>query len=80
MGIYALFVFLEVVKRFEFPKALYKFPINITIIIKNRLARGVFDTFAFLPASRMTSTVTDCLALNGSTLGDCFKYRVRVLS
>ena len=31
MGICALYVFLQVVKRFEFPKALYKFPIIIII-------------------------------------------------
>ena len=34
MGICALYVFLEVVKRFEFPKALYNFLI-ITVMICN---------------------------------------------
>ena len=40
MGICALYVFLWVVKRFEIPKALYKFPI-IIIIIKTSFAREV---------------------------------------
>ena len=39
MGICALYVFLWVVKRFEIPKALYKFP--IIIIIKTSFAREV---------------------------------------
>ena len=32
MGIYALYVFFKVVKHFEFPKVLYKFPMIIIII------------------------------------------------
>ena len=37
MGICALYVFLWVVKRFEIPKVLYKFPIIIIIILKTSL-------------------------------------------
>ena len=38
MSICAVYVFLQVVKRFGFPKALYKFPAIITVGLSNGLS------------------------------------------